>query len=128
MKWNKIDESEDTKNIPDANDITSGKRLYIVDYGIRGKRGTSYRNKLVDTDDIEKYINDSFAIGYSWKPKEKTFNSAIEVVKTGLKYIVPLNADYWYTSPITFNEYELKHTSLKNGSPRWYDYSLKEQL
>lgn len=103
-------------------------RDYIVDYGIRGRKNTSYRSKLVETDDIEKYINDNFVIGYSWKPKDKMFRSAIEVVKTGLKYIVPLNADYWYCDVITFNEYELRQSTLKNGSPRWYDYNLKEQL
>lgn len=128
MKWIRINESEeDLKNIPDSDDITSDKRLYIVDYGVRGRKSTRNKTKLVETDDIEKYINDNFVIGYSWKPKDKMFSSAIEVVKNGLKYIVPPNADYWYCDVITFNEYELKHSTMKN-SPRWYDYSLKAHI
>ena len=48
------------KNIPDANDITSNKRLYIVEYGVRGKKKTNDRRKLVETDSIEKHINDNY--------------------------------------------------------------------
>lgn len=126
MNWNKINESEeDLKNIPDANDITSGKRLYIIEYGVRGRKNTNDMRKLVETDSIEKHINDNYVIGYSWNKGDKIFTSAIEVVKVGLKYVVPLNADYWYTNPITFNTSELKHSCLENGKFTWYDYDLK---
>ena len=92
------------------------KKLYIVEYSTKCKRGSRSYRKLIETDDIESYIKSNFLVGYSYVRGTKMFDSAIEVQKADgcvERYNKVDGGTRWYAYPITFFEHELRSTVQK---------------
>ena len=103
------------------------KKLYIVEYSTKCKRGSRRYRKLVETDDIESYIESNFLVGYSYVRWIKMFGSAIEVQKIDVgKYAKVDGGTRWYAYPITFIEYELRSSVQKAYKGEHFNSKLQE--
>ena len=104
------------------------KKLYIVEYSTKCKRGSRRYRKLVESKDIESYINQHFLLGYSYARGAKMFISATEVRNVGVeKYAKVDGGLHWYGHPITLFEYELK-SNVQNAHKGEYFNSRLEKV
>ena len=103
------------------------KKLYVVDYSTKCKRGSRSYRKLVETEDIESYIKSHFLLGYSYVRGTKMFGSATEVQKAGVgKYVKVDGGTYWYGHVVTLFDYELKSSVQKAHKGAYFNSQLQE--
>ena len=103
------------------------KKLYIVEYSTKCKRGSRRYRKLVETDDVESYIKSNFLVGYFYVRGIKMFGSATEVQKIDAgKYAKVDGGTRWYAYPITFIEYELRSSVQKAYKGEYFNSKLQE--
>ena len=103
------------------------KKLYIVEYSTKCKRGSRRYRKLVETDDVESYIKSNFLVGYSYVRGIKMFGSVIEVQKIDVgKYAKVDGGTRWYAYPITFTKYELRSSVQKAYKGEYFNSKLQE--
>ena len=105
------------------------KKLYIVEYSTKCKRGSRSYRKLIETDDIESYIKSHFLVGYSYVRGTKMFCSATEVQKIDTyveMYMKVEGGTRWYAYPITFFEHELRSTAQKACKGVYFNSKLQK--
>ena len=103
------------------------KKLYIVEYSTKCKRGSRRYRKLVESEDIVSYIESNFFVGYSYVRGIKMFGSAIEVQKIDVgKYAKVDGGTRWYAYPITFIKYELRSSVQKAYKGEYFNSKLQE--
>lgn len=103
------------------------KKLYIVEYSTKCKRGSRRYRKLVESEDIVSYIKSNFLVGYSYIRGIKMFGSAIEVQKIDVgKYAKVDGGTRWYAYPITFIKYELRSSVQKAYKGEYFNNKLQE--
>ena len=105
------------------------KKLYIVEYSTKCKRGSRSVRKLVETDDIESYIKSHFMVGYSYSRGTKMFCEATEVQKADAyveKYMKVDGGTRWYAYPITFIEHELRSAIQKACKGEYFNSKLQK--
>ena len=102
------------------------KKLYIVEYSTKCKRGSRRYRKLVESEDIESYINQNFLLGYFYARGAKMFISATEVRNVGIgKYVKADGGLHWYGHPITLFDYELKSNVQKSYKGEYFNSRLE---
>ena len=105
------------------------KKLYIVEYSTKCKRGSRSARKLVETEDIESYIKSNFLLGYSYSRGTKMFISATEVRKANAgveKYMKVDGGTRWYAYPITFIEHELRSAIQRACKGEFFNGKLQK--
>ena len=103
------------------------KKLYIVEYSTKCKRGSRCYRKLVESEDIVSYIESNFFVGYSYIRGIKMFGSATEVQKIDVgKYAKVDGGTRWYAYPITFIKYELRSSVQKAYKGEYFNSKLQE--
>lgn len=105
------------------------KKLYIVEYSTKCKRGSRRYRKLIESEDIESYIKSHFLVGYSYSRGIKMFGSAIEVQKADTKiekYVKVDGGTHWYMYPITLFKYELRSSVQKAYRGEYFDSKLQK--
>ena len=105
------------------------KKLYIVEYSTKCKRGSRSYRKLIETDDIESYIKSHFLVGYSYVRGIKMFCSATDVQKIDTyveRYMKVAGGTRWYAYPITFTEHELRSTVQKACKGEYFNSQLQK--
>lgn len=103
------------------------KKLYIVEYSTKCKRGSRRYRKLVESEDIVSYIESNFLVGYSYIRGIKMFGSAIEVQKIDVgKYAKVDGGTRWYAYPITLIKYELRSSVQKAYKGEYFNSKLQE--
>ena len=105
------------------------KKLYIVEYSTKCKRGSRSYRKLIETDSIESYIKSHFLVGYSNVRGTKMFDLAVEVQKAE-GYVERYNkvdgGTRLYAYPITFSEYELRSVVQKACKGEYFNSKLQK--
>lgn len=98
-----------------------------MEYSTKCKRGSRRYRKLVETDDVESYIESNFFVGYSYIRGTKMFCSATEVQKINVgKYAKVDGGTRWYAYPITFIKYELRSSVQKAYKGEYFNSKLQE--
>ena len=93
------------------------KKTYLIIYDITNRRGASrdYR-KIIETDDLEKYLKDNdFYMSYQGRGY-KHFQCASEIEKVGFdNYKYVQGGEYWYAKLVTLFEGKLIKSKIKWG-------------
>ena len=69
-------------------------KLYIVEYSTKCKRGSRRYRKLVESEDIESYINQHFLLGYSYARGAKMLSRQQRLGMLVLESMRKLMADF----------------------------------